>query len=292
MELQIVSSTEIPLGSPLPWPLYDGEGRLLLDAGFVVECESQQDILLGHGVYRDATQAATESAPIPDAEGGTEDGPGAAFERMGLQMGTPVQLTDAQSRYFGRLIGYIRDKSLLVSTPIVNGVPLLLKAGEQFTLRAFTGKNAYAFASAVMRAQSFPVHYLHMSLPLDVREAPLRRSVRAPVKLLAALLPTGDGRSWPAQVMDIATSGAMLASPYPLDDAAGALKLNLPIRLEGTDFNLQLPVVVRNRYPKDQHAYRYGVEFQQLSTSDRLVLQNLVYQTLCAQRAYGAFATG
>lgn len=56
-----------------------------------------------------------------------------------------------------------------------------------------------------MRTQNFPVHYLHMSLPLEVREAPLRRSVGAPVKLLAAILPTSDGRSWPAQVMDIAT---------------------------------------------------------------------------------------
>lgn len=84
----------------------------------------------------------------------------------------------------------------------------------------------------------------------------------------------------------------MLTFPYPLDDAADGLKLNLPIRLEGTDFNLKLPMVIRNRYPKDQYAYRYGVEFQQLCTSDQLVLQNLVYQRLCAQRAYGAFATG
>jgi hypothetical protein len=46
-----LSEKELPIGLPLPWPLFDRNGLLLITAGNVLRPEQAQD-LLSSGVYR------------------------------------------------------------------------------------------------------------------------------------------------------------------------------------------------------------------------------------------------
>jgi len=47
-----VTQGEIRVGQALPWPLYDGDGKLLLRQSYVIQTDSQLERLLDRGVYR------------------------------------------------------------------------------------------------------------------------------------------------------------------------------------------------------------------------------------------------
>lgn len=46
-----VSPTDIRLGEPLPYAVYDGSGMLLLQAGFVINTAKQRDVLIANGCF-------------------------------------------------------------------------------------------------------------------------------------------------------------------------------------------------------------------------------------------------
>ncbi len=129
--------------------------------------------------------------PIP-AEFG-EAVPSVAFPPPGIkpQAGELVQLRllsrDLQAYYAARLIGYIRNQSILVMTPMISGVPLILADGEQVEVRMVTGSNIYAFQSAIQRLCISPVHYMHLDYPAEVRTQTLRKSPWARVNLTATV---------------------------------------------------------------------------------------------------------
>lgn len=51
---------DIPIGTPLPWPIYDSHGTFLVKKGFVLESETQVQRLLLHGAF--GSQAELEAA--------------------------------------------------------------------------------------------------------------------------------------------------------------------------------------------------------------------------------------
>lgn len=69
-----ISSGQVRLNKPLPWPVYDAQGTLLLNQGFVVTSSNQMQRLLARGMFHTrvtveepptATQPAAASAPAP-----------------------------------------------------------------------------------------------------------------------------------------------------------------------------------------------------------------------------------
>lgn len=48
-----VRKTDVVLGKPLPYSLYDQNNKLLLKAGVVVQTQNQLDVLSERGLYRD-----------------------------------------------------------------------------------------------------------------------------------------------------------------------------------------------------------------------------------------------
>jgi HD-GYP domain-containing protein (c-di-GMP phosphodiesterase class II) len=61
-----ISADEIQLGSPIPWPAYDGRGRLQINKDTVINTQKQLDSMLGRGLYRriDDKQSAATANPF------------------------------------------------------------------------------------------------------------------------------------------------------------------------------------------------------------------------------------
>ena len=95
-----------------------------------------------------------------------------SLEETRLQIGDLVNLqamaNDGEQRYSVKLIGMSKGRSVLVSTLLVDGRYLLMKEGQGFVLRAFSGKNAYAFATQILKSMNTPYPYLHLSYPREV----------------------------------------------------------------------------------------------------------------------------
>jgi HD-GYP domain-containing protein (c-di-GMP phosphodiesterase class II) len=55
--------SDIVIGAPLPWNVYDAENKLLLRKEFVVESEAQIEALLTRGLFTEAQPSSTSSPP-------------------------------------------------------------------------------------------------------------------------------------------------------------------------------------------------------------------------------------
>ncbi len=79
-----VRNGEIDVGRALPWAVYDGNGRLLLQQGSVIASQRQLDILLSRGLYRSANNDGpqpTEAEAIKD-----EASPFEILEQLGHRL--------------------------------------------------------------------------------------------------------------------------------------------------------------------------------------------------------------
>jgi Flagellar protein YcgR len=163
-----IRKSDIDIGKPLLWPVYNGDRQLLLKRGFVVETQSQLDGLAEKGLYRDsygsdAGGSASRRSEDEAAERTKSEQPAersVSLDEIKLGIGDPFQIQtqaeQSENRYYVKLIGYLKGKSVLVTAPQQEGNLCYIKEGQAFVVRFFSGKNAYAFTANVIRAANVP----------------------------------------------------------------------------------------------------------------------------------------
>jgi c-di-GMP-binding flagellar brake protein YcgR len=306
-----VRASELMLGKPAPWPIYNDDGRLLLARGTVIETPDQLAGLIEKGLYRNAnwvSEPDTESVPLPLARdvlrkklGGKKPlKPSAAvrgeesvitLDEVRWQIGDTLWLQfadDAGQRYAVTLVGCLPNRSILVTAPQKEGKQLFVREGQGFVVRALTGRRAYAFGAQLLKYQQTPFVYLHLSLPREVRSTVIRQATRVPVSAEGYLALAG-AHPLAASVVDLSLGGASLvATSLPGKVAArkGAVgHLRFVAAVADQQLSLDLPVVLRAAEALGEADFhQYGVEFAGLTVRDKLVLAAYVYQELSQQQ--------
>ena len=93
-----------------------------------------------------------------------------------------------------RLIGYLQDLSLLITTPTTfNGVRLQLVQGDQLVMRFSSSQNAFAFAGDVQRVCKLPYSYLHIAFPKEVQGTVIRKAARVKTTIVASICTEQEG---------------------------------------------------------------------------------------------------
>ncbi len=285
MDLTPIRKDDIEIGKPLSWPVYDSKKNLLLKEGYVVETQSQLDMLIAKGLFRNPAWSKQvheekfgekENAPRQDI---------LSFAEAGLQVGDTLQMQiENDQRYGVRLIGYLEKKSLLVTAPSSSESLILMRAGQTVVMRFFSGKNAYAFASSVLRVANTPYPHLHLAYPLEVRGKKIRKSARASANIPGSVWKESEPeRKFPCILEDISFSGAQLSSASPLGEPGDILKLYLRISNEGAVAYVSPRCVIKrtSEIGSGEHCRcSYGVEFRDLDQAESFALQVLVYRNL------------
>ena len=67
-----IHESDIAIGEPLPWDVYDGHGNLLLRQGFIIRAGRQREALVARGLHRKWMQgrdapSLAETRPVPEA---------------------------------------------------------------------------------------------------------------------------------------------------------------------------------------------------------------------------------
>jgi len=131
-------------------------------------------------------------AEDPTTPGSSANAPQSSFpfEAMNLKVGDRLQAQAPKKvsaeRCFVRLIGYLQDLSMLITTPAtVNGVRMQLMEGDQLVMRVFSSQNAFGFACDVQRVCKLPYNYLHISFPKDIQGTVIRKAARVKTKIIA-----------------------------------------------------------------------------------------------------------
>lgn len=211
------------------------------------------------------------------------------FDDMHLHVGDRFQLETSGpggGRHYGTLVGYVPDLSVVVKTPLLNGLPLPYTDGQAVIVRAFTGRGIFAFDTAVERVCVAPFHYLHLAFPKDVRGVQIRDSERVKV-YMPTQIKRGEHTILAGIVTDLGMGGAAIEveKALPLNE-----KLTLALRFALEDMHItagfDAPAVVHKQLEsrKEEAAtlHRYGVAFEHITLGQTVMLQNFVYHQLLA----------
>jgi hypothetical protein len=210
------------------------------------------------------------------------------FKELNLQVGTRMQMTVQegiqQAIYYTELLGYANDEYLIVRTPIQNGLTAQILIEDLVIFRIFSGMNVIMFSCYVKAIFKSPHYYTHFSFPKEIKAQALRRVIRAKVDIPAQI----KGVSKSVAIADISVAGAGIIADSELGgiDDEIIILFNYHIKLTNQDLPIEIKATIRSvrQLPdKAEHAsakFFHGIMFYQVDSTNHVMLQNLVYESL------------
>lgn len=213
------------------------------------------------------------------------------LEEARLQIGDVVSLqslANEAERYSVRLIGMTKGRSVLVSTPTIDGKYLLMKEGAGFVVRGFSGKNAFAFATQILKNVNTPYPYLHLTYPREVKSLVVRKGTRANVRLICAVADEKNpNRTAAGAIVNISVGGALVTLKEPFGEKGDHMIIKFKAMVNGIEALLELKSVIRainlEHSADAELPYRVGVQFVDIAPEASIPLLAYVYQELLEQ---------
>lgn len=288
MLFEPINETELSVGQAIGCDLYDREYELLLERGSIIQSERHLNELVARGLFRkidmrESIQTVSENkAESPQV---TRDET-RSLESIKLKIGDTLNLQsqsgNATVRYAVKLIGYLRGKGVIVSTPTQDGKVLLMRDGQSFVVRFFADKSVYAFPASIVKATNVPYPHLHLSWPNEVKGLVVRNTARAQVKLIAALT-DATGRSGSAILDDLSVEGCSLFAKEALGEKNERIRVKFRLVIGEAEQYLDLDGVIRRverSITDNSHPFQHGIQFIDIPPVYQLPLTAFVYQTL------------
>lgn len=307
MSLISVTRDDVAVGAPLPWPLYDQGGAVLMAQGAIIATAGLLDALLAANPLRELTWAASGAAPAnePGANGSAAaksslpemvETSSFSFQDMRLRVGDRIQLqppaTVSQERFIVKLIGYLDNASLLVTAPLENGLRVPLRDNDKIVARVFTSQKAFGFTTVVSRVCKIPYDYLHLEFPSSIQGSVVRKSPRVRTKIITSVArgeDTDEANRQSGMIVNLSADGALLRARQPLADKGQVLRLAFRVNLHNVDAFLTVNAIVRSLFREEAveasstPMHNHGVQFQELRPNDSVILQSMIYQQMIEQ---------
>jgi len=301
MSLISVENDKLTVGTRLPWTLYDQDRNVLMERGQVIESEEQLDLLLASNPLRELTwqpaaeKSASENSELDKALSNNAESR-FTFHDMRLRVGDRIQLQPPASmgteRHIVRLLGYLDNTSLMVTTPTTNGMRVPVREHDKIVARVFSSQKAFAFDCTVMRVCRMPYDYLHLSFPDVVQGAVIRKSPRIKTKIIASITTPGGvngNEKQPGVIVNLSADGALVKARQQLSGKSEEIVLSFRVNLHNMEAYLTTKAVVRNVFADEEKEgadalrFQHGVQFLDLPPNDSVILQSLIYQQMIEQ---------
>lgn len=184
-------------------------------------------------------------------------------------------------RYTVRLIGYVKNQSVLVTAPRIDGRGAIIRDGQNFIVRAFPGKKAYAFSAYAIKSVYTPHTYLHLSYPKVIRSSTIRQNSRASVKIIASLSIATPEQIGAVSLTDISMGGTSGILKRAIGKKGDTGIIKFKVNTAGEDAYLSIPIIIRSiADSENSEEFRYGFEFVNIPTQSKIILSSFVHQTL------------
>ena len=287
-----IGKEDIGIGKSLLWSIYTQDRRLVLRRGFVIDSQSQLDGLAKQGLYRFASDEA-----VPTLRHGA-DGAGErvkhepaaerslALDEIKLGIGDAlqiqIQVEQSEIRYYVKLIGYLKGKSVLVTAPQLEGSLCYIKEGQSFIVRFFSVKNAYAFTTSVIKAANVPFPHLHLSYPSQVRGLVVRSGERVGVRIICTVSVPDDAKTvaMPGLLTNISVGGALLSAKKKLGAKNDLLTVKFRVFIRDIEFFMVIDATICSLLMEDSGETLHGLCFAGLPNDMAIALTAYVYQTI------------
>ncbi len=202
------------------------------------------------------------------------------FEAIGLYPGATMQIhavaDHSNTHHWVKFIGSIKNDCILASLPFKYGNGMWIQKGEDFVVRGFNGRFAYAFTSQVIGECTSPFLYLYFSWPKSIESLTVRDSLRVEIAL-PVNISRSDSSSVSTMLHDLSISGAMIDSPMELGTIGDQVKTELMVDLPGNKVKVSVPAIIRNIHHNDDgEGFSTGLQFTDISQNDLLVLNYFI----------------
>jgi hypothetical protein len=151
----------------------------------------------------------------------------------------------ASARYTARFIGYIKNRTVLVTMPIVDDNFVPIRDGRMFVVRAFSGKKAYAFSAFVVKSVHSPHPSLHLSYPKELGCAIIRPRARISVSVIAPVSLDGQEDTAAAVINDMSLGGASASIRHPFGEVGQRGRIKFKINAVGETVYMDVCTILR-----------------------------------------------
>jgi len=212
----------------------------------------------------------------------------ATLDETQLKFGQMLQLQLVrleQTRLYAKLIGYLVNQAIIVTAPTLADQPYPILEGEALVCRAFAGRLAVGFETAVIRVTQQPFGHMYLTYPRDVASVVVRKTPRLAIQREAALLKTteqGEVRE-AATVIDISMTGSCALAKPEFAAVKDSLTLLLPAN-KPEETEIRLTATVRSarlsQGSGSAPGCQYGMEFVNMTPEQTQALEKLIQQQL------------
>lgn len=224
---------------------------------------------------------------------------------LALEIGSILQLQfltdESNARHYVKVIGYLQERSLLVTTPQVHGKLMMVREGQAIAVRSLSGSNVVAFTTAVMSSHVKPYPYLHLNYPKELQAIAVRKAQRVSCRttatvrycgpeLLEADEPPAPVEHIAVAVEDMSTTGALLICNLRLGEMKGLLTVEMKLHVSDIEEEINIVAIIRNiRERKDDNGkvieYLHGVEFQFADRQESIMLHAFICEQIVSGNA-------
>jgi len=206
-------------------------------------------------------------------------------------IGDTVQLQffpgSEEDRYYVKLIGFLNDKSILVTTPRESGSTLKINTHQEFIVRLISGNSAKGFNASVIHATSHPYPHLHLSYPKNMESITVRKAERVDCKLIVSVQNEEEGKAFDegksAAMKNLSTAGAQLITHDAIGEKGEKISITCKVTVATIEQYLNIAGIIRRTTDKkdsDLKQYEYGVEFTIPEDKDKLLLHGFIYEQM------------
>ncbi|OOZ35168.1 flagellar brake protein [Solemya velesiana gill symbiont] len=192
-----------------------------------------------------------------------------AENQLNLHVGDVFQLQvlatgHDEQRHAGTVIGYVPGKSILVTSPEVDGKVMLMREGQLLAVRMLHGSHIKGFFTKIIHVATAPYPYLHLAYPADFESIAVRSAERVETRIEALARNTLNLESednWkPILIQDLSLSGAKLLSQGSLGETGDKLELTFKVDVCGIEETLDLVATLRKQSTNRQASRSKGWE--------------------------------
>ena len=215
----------------------------------------------------------------------------AAASDLDLQVGESLQIQfmddDTRGQFYVKVVGFLPQRSVLVTTPEKEGRPVSVREGRAVLARSYSGDEARGFTCTVLRSCVQPYPYMHLSYPSKLETMAERQASRVRSALavsVRAATGEGAGRDVPAVIRDVSNTGAQLLAAAAVGKAGDrvVIRARFPLDVVG-DQPVDLPALIRNVQEETEVKgslwhFKCGVEFEPLDIQATLILRAYLYE--------------
>lgn len=189
----------------------------------------------------------------------------------------------AEDRFYVKLIGFLKDKSILVTAPRSDGVPLRITADQKFIVRMISGNSAQGFSANAIHSTSHPYPHLHLTFPTELESITVRKAERIDCKLIVtvqnetpykALI---EGKS--ASMENLSTVGSQLTTNESIGDKGDVISITCKLNVAEMEMYLNINGIIR-RITEKEGMLEHGIEFIPPEEKDKLLLHGFIYEQL------------